>query len=284
MALDIAHYTQGEAFQSEKRTVFAQAWLPIAVRVQLARPGQYVTSSAGGWPMLAVCGADGVVRAFRNTCRHRNMLLVEQDSGMCENLRCRFHGWTYDLSGVFVDAPPAVAPGGDRAQQGLVPIAMRVWRQVVLVNLQADAPADDLGGLDAVWGAQAQAHGHHAGARMMDLGCNWKTLLECMLADDVAAWHWPTLFVRVEGGVSVIDQIVPRTFLRTRVIRHAYLAAPELAAEAPRVLAALDGLKGDAENLQSERALGKLADTSRPRIAALHAKLAAAYARDDAPA
>ena len=280
MTLDAAYYTQGDAFQREKRTVFAQEWLPIAVREQLAQPGQYVAASVGGWPMLAVCGTDGVTRAFRNTCRHKNMLLVEQDSGVCETFRCRFHGWTYDRAGALCDAPPAVAPAGDRAQHGLVPMGLQAWQQVILVNLQSPEPPADVGELDSTCGVLVAACRHHAGMRMMDVACNWKTLLESVLNDDAVIWRWPTLLLRAAGDALWIDQIVPRTFLRTRVVRHVYVAAPGASGVAQPALTLLDVLKSQAEQLQVERAQGKTADATPMHVAALHARLANAYASD----
>lgn len=285
MTLEAAHYAQGDAFQSEKRMVFAREWLPIAVKQQLAQPGRYVAAAAGGWPMLAVCGADGVVRAFRNTCRHRNMLLVEQDSGACENFRCRFHGWTYDLAGAFADAPPAVAPTDDLAQHALTPMALQPWRQVVLVNLQADAALPDCASLDAALPDGAASRAHYAGVRMADVSCNWKTLLELTLLEENIAWHWPTLLLRARDGLTLIDQIVPRTFLRTRVIRHAYTAGAGSAETAVQAsLAELDTLKAQAEQLQTARVQGAAADIAHARVADLHARLAAAYAQDVAAA
>lgn len=275
MALEAAYYLKGDAFQIEKRTVFAREWLPIAVQEQLARPGQYVAAAIGGWPMLAVRGTDGVTRAFRNLCRHQDRELAERDAGICENFRCRFHGWTYDLAGAFVDAPPLVMPTGDKSEQGLTPVALQQRGSVVMVNLKADATP--LAGV-AVPSQPTQGQSY-AGARLIDIGCNWKTLLERVLPDDSIAWQWPALLMRAQGDVTLIDQIVPRTFLRTRVVRHAYVSNGEAAAT--QVLRAeFDALKARAEQLQSTRAQGIPADTSHARVADLHARLADAYARD----
>ncbi len=274
MTFDAAHYIHGDAFQSEKRTVFASSWLSIGVAQQLAQPGQYVSAAAGGWPMLAVRGADGVLRAFRNTCRHKQMLLADKDSGSCELFRCRFHGWTYDLSGAFVEAPTAVAPTGDHAQHGLMPMALQQWRQIMLVNLQADAAPADFSAPDNA------AYTHYAGASSIDIGCNWKTLLELTLPDDHVTWCSPTLLMRMSDSALVIDQIVPRTFLRTRVNRHVYrVAAGEHAAAEST---ALEALKIQAEILQAVRAGGVAVDTANARVAQLHARLAQAYTQDRA--
>jgi nitrite reductase/ring-hydroxylating ferredoxin subunit len=280
MVLDAAHYVQGDAFQSEKRMVFAHAWLPIAAQPQLAKPGQFVAASLGGWPLLVTCGADGAARAFRNTCRHKNMLLVEQDAGTCANFRCRFHGWTYDLSGALADAPPAVAPAGGHAQHALTPVALRQWWQVMLVHLQLDTPAQDCTALDRALGRHDAHCTRYQGARMVDIAGNWKAVLEFALTDSSAIWQWPTLLLRVAGDLVAIDYIVPRSFLRTRVIRHVFAAGGTDDAAVQHTFAALDGLKAAAEQMHSERAQGKPAAWSNGQVAELHARLQAAYARD----
>src|SRR6185295_719349 len=104
-------YTQGDTFQTEKRTIFAKGWLPLCAEGQLARPGDFLALSVGGWSVIVVRDKEGAVRVLRNACRHQNMPVVgTPPSGNCETFRCRFHGWTYDLQGRFISAPPPVAP------------------------------------------------------------------------------------------------------------------------------------------------------------------------------
>ena len=123
----------------------------------------------------------------------------------------------------------------------------------------------------------------YAGARMVDMSCNWKTLLECALAGEGVAWHWPALLLRQRGEVTLIDQIVPRTFLRTRVIRHAYAAGANEAA-VQSAMAELNALKTQVEALQTARASGAAADATHARVAELHAHLTRAYASDTSAA
>src|SRR5881394_3805652 len=103
-------YVGAEQFVREKRLIFAREWLPFCAAAQVAESGAFVNHAMGGWPVFAVAGAEGVVRAFRNLCRHQNMPVVDQPAGRCSELRCRFHGWTYDLAGALVSAPAPVAP------------------------------------------------------------------------------------------------------------------------------------------------------------------------------
>jgi phenylpropionate dioxygenase-like ring-hydroxylating dioxygenase large terminal subunit len=87
-------YTQGDAFQTEKRTIFAKGWLPLCAEGQIAQPGDFLAASVGGWSVVAVRDKGGAVRVLRNACRHQNMPVVGTPSGHCETFRCRFNGWT----------------------------------------------------------------------------------------------------------------------------------------------------------------------------------------------
>src|SRR5262245_3507640 len=80
-------YSQGEAFQVEKRTVFSAECLPLCAEGQLARPGDFVSATVGGWGVIGVRGKDGAVRVLRNVCRHQNMQVVGAPSGNCETFR-----------------------------------------------------------------------------------------------------------------------------------------------------------------------------------------------------
>jgi len=273
VVLKTAHYTQGAAFECEKHQVFAREWLPIAVREQLAQPGQYVSAAPGGWPMLAACGADGVLRAFRNLCRHRDLQLARQDAGNCEKFHCRHHGWTYDLTGTLVDAPAAAAPPGAMSQQRLLALGLQPWGALILVNWQAHA-APIAGVADTLWTAGKS----QVGARMVDAACNWKTLLELLLPGEEVSWLWPLLVLRREQDVTIVDRIIPRVPMRTRLIRHIYAGEAARHAVQP-ALAVLDRLKDEAQQLQAARAQGVPAERSHPHVAELHARLAAAYAQ-----
>ena len=69
-------YSQGDAFQVEKRTIFSAECLPLCAEGQLARPGDFVSATVGGWSVFAVRDTAGAVRVLRNACRHQNMQVV----------------------------------------------------------------------------------------------------------------------------------------------------------------------------------------------------------------
>lgn len=254
-------YSQGDAFQAEKQTIFSSGWLPLCADGQLAKPGDFVVLTVGGWSVFAVRGNDGVVRALRNACRHQNMQVIATPSGHCETFRCRFHGWTYDLEGRFVGAPPPVAPRDPQSPDlHLALLATAVVSGVVFFSMAEPAGLPDLGAAPPAYG----------GTVTMEIACNWKVCVEHLLADQAPSpdftWTWPLLAIRRAGPVTIMEQVVPHTFLRTKLLTHVFGRAADDRQTAGTI-------KYACEHLQSERAAGTPAAAS-PLVADFHRRLA----------
>lgn len=261
-------YCQGDAFQAEKRTVFSTEWLPLCAVGQLARPGDFVSATVGGWGVVGVRDKEGAVRVLRNACRHQNMQVVGMPSGNCASFRCRFHGWTYDLQGRFLSAPPPVAPKDPQSSDlHLASLASSIASGIAFFSLAAQAPPPDpVGALPA-----------YGGTLTTDIACNWKVCVEHLLSEHTASpdvtFAWPLLLVRRAGPVTIMEQVVPHTFLRTRLLTHVFGCAADDDKQAA------DAIKHVCERLQAGRAEGKPAADSA-LVAAFHHRLADAYARD----
>lgn len=263
-------YTAGDQFQREKLGLFARSWLPFCAAGQIANAGDFVNHTLGGWPIVAIRGGDGVPRAFHNVCRHQNMPVVDKPSGQCEQLRCRFHGWTYDLTGAFVTAPPLVAPTDlDPAARNLRAIELADDDDVLFVRLDPAADALPSFGL---------AGCRFAGAATTDVDANWKSFVESALADGSWRFVWPVAFVGTIDGVRVVRQVIPRTFSRTRIVDLPFAEAGANADAARTQIAALAAeAKRRAEALQAQRAAGTIA-AENEAIAAFRARVTAATA------
>ena len=87
----VDNYRSQARFEAEVRLMRR---LPIAFcpAAAIAENGSYVARLSAGVPIVVVRGSDGVVRAFRNACRHRGMQLA-QGSGCAKVFRCAYHGW-----------------------------------------------------------------------------------------------------------------------------------------------------------------------------------------------
>jgi phenylpropionate dioxygenase-like ring-hydroxylating dioxygenase large terminal subunit len=264
-------YSQGDAFQAEKRTVFSTQSLPLCAEDQVARPGDFVSATVGGWSVFAVRDKEGAVRVLRNACRHQNMQVVSAPAGNCETFRCRFHGWTYDLQGRFLSAPPPVAPKDTQSSDlHLASLPSTIASGIVFFSLTGAPAPVDIGALPA----PSRAYG---GTLVTEIACNWKVCVEHVLAEHTPSadftWAWPLLMVRRAGAVTIIEQVVPHTFLRTRLFTHVFGGN----ADDNRQAAAT--IKHVCETLQADRASGKPA-AGGTLVDAFHRRLAEAYAQD----
>jgi Rieske 2Fe-2S family protein len=98
-------YGDAALFAAEIEGAFRRSWLPVARASELREPGQFVALDVAGEPVLIVAGADGTPRALSNVCRHRGSVIARGERGCVRELRCPFHGFTYDLDGKLSSAP-----------------------------------------------------------------------------------------------------------------------------------------------------------------------------------
>lgn len=141
MSLPYAALQDQTIFDFEQELFFGAPWQALCFDADLATPGTRRVSMLGRTPILVVRGHDNEVRGFVNVCRHRAYPVAEAD-GVSALLLCRYHCWSYDLSGRLKRAPEAEnSEGFDKAAYGLMPIAIAVWRGVVFVNADPAAPA-----------------------------------------------------------------------------------------------------------------------------------------------
>jgi phenylpropionate dioxygenase-like ring-hydroxylating dioxygenase large terminal subunit len=260
-------YSQGDAFQAEKRTVFSMESLPLCAEGQLARPGDFVSATVGGWSVFAVRDKEGAVHVLRNACRHQNMQVVGTPAGNCESFRCRFHGWTYDLQGRFQSAPPPVAPKeAPSADLHLTSLPSAIASGIVFFNLAGLPTPVDVGALPA-----------YGGTLVTEIACNWKVCVEHLLAEHTPSadftWAWPVLMVRRAGALTIMEQVVPHTFLRTRLFTHVF------GGNADDNRQAADTIKHVCETLQADRANGRPV-AGGTLVDVFHRRLAEAYGQD----
>jgi phenylpropionate dioxygenase-like ring-hydroxylating dioxygenase large terminal subunit len=170
----VANYRIQERLEREIRQVLRRSLTPFCPSAALPDAGSYVARSAAGTPIVAVRGKDGVVRAFRNVCRHRGMEVVA-GSGCAKVFVCGYHGWAYGLDGRLQHVPHAHGfPGLDKDRHGLVPVSALERHGLVFVSQEgavAEGSLDELPALIAedqklLWVNERETE------------ANWKILLE----------------------------------------------------------------------------------------------------------
>lgn len=120
---------------AECRTVFANSWQAVGRLDQLTEAGSFLTADIAGEPIVVVRDQEGMLRAFYNVCRHRAARVLEEACGKVSRLRCRYHGWTYDLAGRLRGTPEFEGVADfQREEQGLVGLAVDTWGPLVWVR------------------------------------------------------------------------------------------------------------------------------------------------------
>ena len=138
-ALPARWYVQPATVAIDRRAIFDRGWQLIAHVCQLQDAGDHVIGDFAGLPVIAVRGADGVIRVFHNVCRHRAGPIATCDGLAARSLRCRYHGWTYDLAGRLRGAPEFEGVEEfDRDRQGLPEIAVAVWGPFVWAHMPVE--------------------------------------------------------------------------------------------------------------------------------------------------
>ncbi|MGA3196004.1 MAG: Rieske (2Fe-2S) protein [Terriglobales bacterium] len=129
-------YVDARIADLERETVFSKTWQVIGRVDQVVKPGQFVTATVAGEPLVAVRGNDSLLRAFYNVCRHHAAAVVTEPCGQASILHCPYHGWNYGLDGVLKGMPEFEGVRNfERRDNGLVPVKVDSWEQFVFVNL-----------------------------------------------------------------------------------------------------------------------------------------------------
>jgi choline monooxygenase len=134
-------YHDPEIYAAECRAVFGGTWQAVGRTDQVAEPGSFFTADLAGEPLAIVRDGDGVLRAFYNVCRHRAACVLTAPQGKATRLRCRYHGWTYDLAGRLRGTPEFDGVADFRREDnGLVPVAVATCGPIVWVHLGSEPP------------------------------------------------------------------------------------------------------------------------------------------------
>lgn len=201
-------YHDPEIAEAERQSVFGGTWQAVGRVDQVAQPGSYLTADVAGEPILIVRDEAGTLRGFFNVCRHRAACVVNEPQGHASKLRCRYHGWTYDLAGRLRGTPEFDGVADFKKEDnGLAPVTVAAWGLILWAHLgHSPAPLEQfLTPLPERAAGLGLNRLRFVERREYRLACNWKVFVDNYLD---GGYHVNTVH---PGLAGVIDYSRYRT-------------------------------------------------------------------------
>ncbi|ENO85558.1 aromatic ring-hydroxylating oxygenase subunit alpha [Thauera linaloolentis] len=177
-------YTSPQHFEREMTHIWARTWQWACREEHIPQTGDYYVYEIGPHSVIVVRTEDGI-KAYHNACLHRGTKLrFDEGMGSATELRCPFHGWTWQLDGRLKSVPcawdfPHVQPDAYRLPE----VRTGQWGGFVFICLDDDAPPLE-SYLEVLpehfrdWDLGRRYTELHMGKI---LACNWKTALEAFV-------------------------------------------------------------------------------------------------------
>ncbi len=209
------HYVDPAIFAEEKQSILFANWSGIGFGKDVPEPGDARPIDFLGMPLLVVRDRDGSIGVFQNTCRHRGMILIDKPQKIRGAIRCPYHSWCYGWDGQLRATPHVGGPGQnthDNIQMdklGLFRVRSYVWRDVIFVNVDGNAPAfeEAHGSLMQRWAEfdQPLHHGGESASLRLGVKTNWKLAVENYCESYHLPWVHPGLnsYSRLEDHYNI---------------------------------------------------------------------------------
>lgn len=174
-------YYSAEFAALEVERMWPRVWQFACTVDHVAEPGDYFEYRCGPYSVIVVRGDDGELRAFQNVCRHRGNALCTGAGSQLRELRCGYHGWTWDLRGALRRVPHRKGFGTLPMDQfPLIAAQVDTWERLVFVNLDVSAmPLREY--LEAIpddiaWNRLSEFRCY--ATMTLDVDANWKTIAD----------------------------------------------------------------------------------------------------------
>lgn len=210
-----AHYIDPAVFAEERDALLFGQWAGLAVAADVPEAGDAKPITFMDMPLLLLRDRNDQVRVFQNTCRHRGMILVEEPRKIEGAIRCPYHSWCYSTEGKLVSTPHVGGPGQnthpdvDRSTLGLTEIRSHIWRDVVWVNVDGQAPEFEVAMKPVMerW-AEFERPLFHGGVDskfVLSVKSNWKLAVENYCESYHLPWVHPGLnsYSRLEDHYNI---------------------------------------------------------------------------------
>lgn len=176
-------YTDPERYAKELRVLFRNGPTLLGLSCEMPEPGDYLSTTLDGIPVVAVRQADGSIVGMVNACRHRAAPLVDTRAGKTgRSIVCNYHGWTYDTDGTLRARPLSAGAFDDVTMPcNLHRVAVAERYGLIFVRAGSTEPIDvdeALGGAQDDLGSFRLDTYTHIETRTNEWAMNWKLVLD----------------------------------------------------------------------------------------------------------
>ena len=208
MRVPAAVYTDKAWHDREVTELWSRVWQLACLEEEIPNVGDYHVYDIAHLSFLIVRTAPDEIKAYRNACLHRGRKLRTCEGRGAKNLRCAFHGWSWNLDGSLKEIPcqwdfPDVAPD----DYGLPAALVGTWQGFVFINPDRNAGslAAFLGDLDVHFEHLPFTRRYKAAHVAKIMPVNWKACQEAFMeAYHTVATH-PTLMPNLGDANSRYD-------------------------------------------------------------------------------
>ena len=202
-------YTSPEFAAAEVEHIFARDWQSAGRADTLKNPGDYLTMTIAGEPIVILRDREGTLRAMSNVCRHRMSTILE-GRGNVRSIVCPYHAWTYNLDGSLRGAP-AMAANESFCKENIAlpPVRVENWLGWIMVTLNPGAPSphEALAGVEKLVGYLDMASYGETFRETFRWNTNWKVLAENFME----SYHLPVGHAGTNGGsVDLMKMTCPQ--------------------------------------------------------------------------
>ena len=180
----VARYIDRKYHELEKQKLWSRVWQMAAHEDDFANVGDVVPYDIADKSYLIVRTAEDEYKAYYNACLHRGRKLREMRARGLDELRCPFHGWSWNLDGSLKQVPCSYDYADlNREDESLPEVKVERWGRFVFVNPDPNAAslASHLGDLDSHFELLPYARRFKQAHVAKVIRANWKTVQEAFM-------------------------------------------------------------------------------------------------------
>lgn len=203
----IERYVDRGWHEREKEKVWQRTWQFACREEHIPNVGDHIVYRIADRSYLVIRSAPDEIRAYPNACLHRGRQLKDYD-GWCSEIRCPFHGITWNLAGELKRVPADWEfPHVTRENFQLPAASVGTWAGFVFINPDPDAePLGQYLGAAVDHFAKWDLENRYVEAHVSKiLRCNWKIAQEAYMECWHAAATHPQTVPYAAFGICQVD-------------------------------------------------------------------------------